>query len=418
MKAIVATVLLSVVVATAADQLPHEKTFRNLSVSVPKLAQAPTLDGTIHPDEWAGAGLAPRLVVFEREERLTDEKGKFYFGYTDDALWVAWQIQRPKDALAPKAIITKPDASFFRTNDSIEFMLNCTPAGKDRPRGRDFYLCWNALGTKYDRREALTAQQSADMQWTGDWQAVSRKDSDLGWEGEARIPLAILEGAEKPAAGGRWRFQLCENRSTPEPLVALAGYQLDWFVMCDFPTLLFTGNDGVFVRVLDSGAMAEAGNGGLILELVNPGTAARTVLPHLRFYKRKANALSPISYLRAFDQSRDRPEDLAGTGKVALFLADDVVSKQLLDESYDLVKEHKDPVALAPGTRQTIDFTLPKAAGDYVVIYDVRDADEMKLIVGGALPFMIPEPLALVTRNFLLLDKSISAHVDLRYVDG
>ena len=230
-----------------------DKTFRDLFVSVPVLKQAPTLDGTINAEEWAGAGMAPRLVIFEREERLTDFQGKYYYGYTDDALWVAWQIQRPKVALAPKAIVTKPDTSFWRTDDAIEFMLNCTPAGKDRRTGRDFYLCWNAIGTKYDRREALTAQQSADMSWTGDWQAVSRKDSPIGWEGEARIPFSILEGAEKPAAGGRWRFQFCENRSTPEPLVALAGFQDNWFWSRDFPHFLFTGKEGVFARVLEIG---------------------------------------------------------------------------------------------------------------------------------------------------------------------
>jgi hypothetical protein len=401
-----------------------DKTFRDLFVSVPLLKQAPTLDGTVNADEWAGAGMAPRLVIFEREERLTDSQGKFYFGYTDDALWVAWQIQRPKDALAPKAIITSPDTSFWRTDDAIEFMLNCTPAGKDRPRGRDFYICWNAIGTKYDRREALTAQQSADMNWTGDWKAVSRTDSPIGWEGEARIPFAILEGAEKPAAGGRWRFQFCENRSTPEPFVALAGFQDDWFWSRDFPHFLFTGKEGVFARVLDSGAMADAGKGGLILELVNPGSAPRTVVPTMRFYKRKPDALSQVSYLRAFDQSRDRPEDIAGTGKVALLLPDDKVSQDLLNESYTLVKELKDPLTLAPNERTTLDFTIPKAAGDYVVIYDVRYAEgqaapaERPLIAGGALPFWIPEPLAVITRNFLLLDKTIEVRADLRYVDG
>lgn len=410
--------------SSAGSTNEYEKSFRNLSVSVPPLKQAPTLDGTINPDEWAGAGMAPRLVMFEREERLTDFQGKYYYGYTDDALWVAWQIQRPKDALAPKAIVTKPDTGFWRTDDSIEFMLNCTPGGKDRTRGRDFYLCWNALGTKYDRREALTAQQSADLAWTGDWQAVSRKDSPIGWEGEARIPLAILEGAEKPAAGGRWRFQFCENRSTPEPIVALAGFQDNWFWSRDFPHFLFTGKEGVFVRVLDSGAMADAGKGGVVLELVNPGSAARTVVPTLRFHQRKATALSPVSYLRAFDQSRDRPEDIAGTGKVALFLPDDKVSNDLLNESYTLVKELKEPVTLAPGERKTIDCTIPKAAGDFVVIYDVRYADgqapqgERAFIAGAALPFLIPEPLAIVTRNFLLLNHSIEVRADLRYVDG
>jgi hypothetical protein len=232
----------------AAEPLRHEQPFRNLSVSVPKLAQPPTLDGTVDPSEWAGAGMAPRLVMFDREgdDRLTDERAHFYFGYTDDALWMAWQIERPREALAPKATITQPDRSFWRSDDTIELMLNCTPAGKDRPTGRDYYLIWNALGTKYDRSEALSGATS--MEWTGDWKAVTRPDSELGWEGELRIPLAILEGAETPSAGVRWRFQLAENRATPEPLVSLAGFAMRWGDSRDFPTLLLTGDDGVFAR--------------------------------------------------------------------------------------------------------------------------------------------------------------------------
>ena len=78
----------------AADTPKVDRPYRYLYVSGPKLAKAPTIDGTVNPDEWAGAGMAPRLVIFEREERLMDSQAKFYFGYTDDALWVAWQFVR------------------------------------------------------------------------------------------------------------------------------------------------------------------------------------------------------------------------------------------------------------------------------------------------------------------------------------
>ena len=250
--------LCAVAIAHAAEQLPHEATFRNLSVSVPPLAQAPKLDGTVDPAEWAGAGMMPRLVFYDGEDRVTDEAGKFYLGYTEDALWLAWQIQRPKHAIAPQANITQPDRTFATMDDALELILNCRPDSKDRAVGRDFYLIWNVRGTKYDRREALGAV-TPEMKWTGDWKAVSRTVPEFGWEGEARFPLAMLEGVEKPGAGVRWRFQLVENRATPANYVATAGYQLRWTEARVYPTLLFAVHDGVFVRVLDSGAMATAG---------------------------------------------------------------------------------------------------------------------------------------------------------------
>jgi hypothetical protein len=194
-------------------------------VSVPKLAKAPTLDGTVDPAEWAGAGMAPRLNGFEREDRLMDETQRFYWGYTDDALWLAWQIQRPKDAVAPKAVITQPDKSFWRTDDAIEFMLNPRAHSKLRKSGRDFYMVWNAIGTKYDRRENFESEVTDGIRWNGAWETKSRTVPDFGWEGEVRFPLAMLEGHEKPGPGVYWIYQLCENRATPEPLVATAGYQ-------------------------------------------------------------------------------------------------------------------------------------------------------------------------------------------------
>jgi len=415
-KVSAAAMMLVANLAGADQSLPHELTFRNLSVSVPKLAQAPTLDGTVDPAEWAGAGMMPRMVTFESDDHLTDEVGKFYIGYTDDALWLAWQIQRPKDALAPKAVITQPDRSFWHTDDAIELMINCTPEGREKMNNRDYYMIWNAIGTKYDRRDPRLAPGPA-LAWTGDWKAMSRTVPDFGWEGEVRVPLDILAGAEKPAGGVRWRFQLCQNLATPDAKVLLSGFQMNWGAFRDYPTLFFTGDQGVFVRVLDSGAMAAENKAGVVLELVNPGTAARTVTPKLRFYKRKPDATSIIPYLRAFDQSRDRSEDVKGEGKVRVMISDEELSKQILADSYTLVKEQKEPVTLPPNQRQTIDFTITKEPGDYLVFYDVRDS-EGKVIAGAPLPFVMPEPLAVTTRNFFLVDKSIEVSADMRYVPG
>jgi len=114
-----------------------------------------------------------------------------------------------------------------------------------------------------------------------------------------------------------------------------------------------------------------------------------TVVPRLKFYKRKPNAPSQLPYLRAFDQGRDRPEDLIGKGKVALFIPDEQVSGQLLGENYNLVREAKDAVTLAAGERKVIDFTVEKDYGDFLIIYDVRDAGG-RLIAGGPLPFVVP----------------------------
>jgi hypothetical protein len=81
-----ATIIASLVLCSSAfaeiTTLPstprHEKTFRNLSVPVPKLHAAPKLDGTVDPAEWANTGVAPRMTLWERGDLLTDTQGRFY----------------------------------------------------------------------------------------------------------------------------------------------------------------------------------------------------------------------------------------------------------------------------------------------------------------------------------------------------
>jgi hypothetical protein len=111
--------------------------------------------------------------------------------------------------------------------------------------------------------------------------------------------------------------------------------------------------------------MAGAGKGGIVLELVNPGRAPQTVQPSLKLFQRKPEAPSTQTYLRAFDQSRDRPEAVAEQTKVALMLNDEQLSKKLLDENYTLLREQAEPVTLPPGGRSQLDFAVanePKCA--------------------------------------------------------
>jgi hypothetical protein len=402
----------------------HELTLRNVTVPVPKLAQAPTIDGKVDSAEWAGAGISPRSVPYEGDDLLMASQHRYFFGYTDDAFYMAWQIQRPKGAIEPKATIQTPDTPFWRTDDAIEFYLLVGPDKENKRSGWDYHVQWNAAGARYDRRVIPGAKDSVDVKWNGPWKTVSRTVPDFGWEGETYIPLAMLEGADKPGPGAYWLTKLCENRATPEPIVALMGFQENWFWSVDCPTLMFSGEQAVVARVLDCGAMAEASKSGLVLELVNRGAAPRTVVPKLAMYKRKANSPSTQSYLRAFDQARDRPADLAGAGKVALFVPDDKLAGDFIAENYDKVKELSEPVTLAAGQRLTLDFTTGKEAGNFLVLYDVRYAEgqapagERSVIAGGPLPYAVPEPLAVATRNFLLTDQSVQVRADLRYIAG
>ncbi len=402
-------------VLRAADTQETDKPYRYLYVSGPKLKAAPTMDGVVNGNEWAGAGMAPRLYHTE-DDRLLDLESKFYFGYTDEAFYIAFQIQRPEGAIEPRAGIIERDKSFWRQDDGLEFWLNSLPGPRSHPAIRDFYLMWNARGTHYDRRD-----KDGNLKFDPDWQSVCRTVPGYGWEGEVRLPFKEFEPTQVPKTGDEWRYCLMDNQSTPFPHIGMSGWwpAPDWSYYAKddtFTRLRFTGDAGVFVRVLESGVLRGAGTGGGRFEVVNPGTQPQKIAAKLKFYRKKADAKSKLSYLRSFEQSRDKG-GTSDAGKVLLMVADDKLSEMIITENFDAVQEKSEDVTLNAGERKTIDFALADKVGDYLLLYEFRGADG-KLIAGGPLPFLIPEPLEVKFANFFLVDQSVTAKIDLRYIPG
>ena len=399
----------------ASDTNEVDKPYRYLYVSGPKLAKAPTIDGTVNADEWAGAGMAPRLYHLE-EDRLMDLESKFYFGYTDEAFYLAFQIQRPEGAIEPRAGIVDRDKSFWRQDDGIELWLNSLPGPRPNPAMRDFYLMWNARGTHYDRRD-----KDGNLKFDPDWQSVCRTVPGYGWEGEVRLPFKEFAPMQAPKAGDEWRYALMDNQSTPFPQIGMSGWwpSPDWSYYAKddtFTRLRATGDNGVFVRVLDSGLLRGTSKGGAVFEVVNPGSQPQKIAGKLKLYRKKADAKSKLSYLRSFEQSRDKGST-SDAGKVLLMVADDKLSETIIAENYDSMKETNEELALNAGERRSIDFVLADKVGDYLLLYEFKGADG-KLIAGGPLPFIIPEPLEVKFANFFLVDKSVTAKIDLRYIPG
>src|SRR5688500_11270762 len=58
---------------------------------------------------------------------------------------------------------------------------------------------------------------------------------------------------------------------------------------------------------------------------------------------------------------------------------------------------------------------VAKQIGDYLLLYEFRDSAG-KLIAGAPLPFVVPAALEVKYAGFFLVDKSVTADIDLRYV--
>ncbi len=394
---------------TAAEANPQ----RYLTIAVPTLKTAPKIDGTVDAAEWKDAGMAPRLVVID-DDHLTDLEARYYYGITDDALYVAFQIQRPEGSAEPRAAIVDRDRSMWRNDDAVELWLSCLPTNKPiKQRSREFYFMWNARGTQFDRMDVPTP----NAKWNPDWQCVSRTVPGYGWEGEVRIPLKQMPGVVAPQAGDEWLASFMDNQSTPFPRVAISAWSAGWTQITDYPHLRFTGADAPFVRVLDSGLMrAGDAHGGAIFEAVNPGTGPQKINAKLKLYRKKSDSKTPLTFLRSFEQSRDTTGS-SDQGKVLLFVADDKLIASILSDGYDLVTEKSEEIALGAGERKTIDFAAAKQVGDYVLFYEFRGADG-KLIAASPLQFVVPAPMDVKFANYFLTSGSTTATIDLTHIPG
>ena len=85
-------------VALAGD--PKDLRRYNL-IAVPKIAVAPKIDGLVEKREWYGASMLPRLIRAGKGT-TSEECVRLYLCHDTNAVYIAFQIDRPDNALAPQ----------------------------------------------------------------------------------------------------------------------------------------------------------------------------------------------------------------------------------------------------------------------------------------------------------------------------
>ena len=287
-------------------------------VTAARLPAAPTLDGRVGTEEWAGAARITGLLEAKSGERAADQSA-FYLGYDDTHLYLAMtgdftEVARVNPALVyekflkvegdPKQddlieAILAPD--YFRADlkqlgdwtDEKQHPQCYSPksAGdtfiQSRPVGdwREFRF----LANGGEWRKAVAFGPDAGENKPGlKWETASSASS-AGWQFEARIPLAALADAPKP--GDEWGLQLARlwrHLKQENDLWAWGHRQPDGIekgmharlAEPDLPAgmgiLRFGAADEPVVRVLQTGALDQR-EVDWRAEIVNPASEARNV---------------------------------------------------------------------------------------------------------------------------------------------
>jgi hypothetical protein len=184
-------------------------------VTAVKAERAPTIDGAISPDEWAGAARLENFMQFEPHKgKPAMQKTLAYLLYDDAYIYIGvcayddqpdkiiarhgqrdGQVRMPQ---APRDPVAMPDDAIVVFLDTFHDSRTC------------YFFATNPLGTQTDG----TVQDNGriwDATWDAVWQVAARKVKD-GWSAEFAIPLRSLRF--RTGRGRTWGFNILRSRQS------------------------------------------------------------------------------------------------------------------------------------------------------------------------------------------------------------
>ena len=170
-------------------------------VTVPHVAGAITIDGTLDDAAWASAVTLSAFEHYQNSEQQQFE-GRLYpttcrLVYDDDALYIGCSMDHQGVELHEHENVGKRDGSIFFNSDTIEVFIAPAPVV-----GEYYHLAADHTQTIYDER-----RPGEGSNWNGEWQVGVNKGDGV-WRLEMRIPFATV-GAQTPQPGAIWRANIC-----------------------------------------------------------------------------------------------------------------------------------------------------------------------------------------------------------------
>lgn len=374
--------LLSVCFAAAvssAEDLNH----RLPLITAPLMEKAPQVDGAVDKGEWLRA--AQGLPLIDRNAaRLTDEITVYWVGYTADALYLAFRIDRPLYALAPSP------------EDRIEFFVQPV-------EGKPDY--WFAVQSDGVVREGIR-HATTDQGWSEPWDHKVRT-TETGWEGEMRIPFKSLGLDQAPEPGAAWRLLVMENRRTPHGTLVISswlGDGGDWPAKDKMGILRFGSAATPAVRPLSAGPI-NPDEAGILLETVGGVSAVKL--------QAKAGLYRSVRAVTAeVDDGQGGDIWIPVTAELNFFQLLDTDNLPDALKNYEAVQEFGEDFEQKPAVAQRLSWVASTEPGKYVLLYSVRDASSGQALATGTLPFEQRAAFAVEALPFLVSAGVVSVRAD------
>lgn len=193
----------------------------NPTIALPLRLKAPTIDGAIGEEEWAGA---TRQIGFSShgKRRLTSREGLFWLGSDGKELFIAVKTELPPEGGLLTRVQPKENADVqaYR-DDSLELWFDPFRSAK----GQERICCQiivNALGALYDIAHERTKGMTSTA-WRVNWRFASKEfvvrpsgrvAAERWWCVEIAIPLAAFD-FKGGLAGSEWGIRIGRNWQQP-----------------------------------------------------------------------------------------------------------------------------------------------------------------------------------------------------------
>lgn len=200
-------------------------------VTIPKLHQAPRIDGVVNDDEWTAAAAVTGLANVQTMMAMP-EPTVFFLGYDAQRLYIGIRAFRSNAQLIDSACHVRDGAVYL--DDAVEIFLR--PDGK----GPHYQFIGNSFGTIYDSFDGKNA-------WNGDWEFKTHH-SDRFWSGEVAIEWSEL-GRSAPKPGETWTLNFCRELSKMSEIASWALIHRSYGQPDRFGKAVFSA-DGTAARVL------------------------------------------------------------------------------------------------------------------------------------------------------------------------
>ncbi len=244
---------------------------------IPRLAKPPTIDGVIDPAEWAGACEMDAQVSQGAAHAFLPRSVTWYLGWDATNLYLAC-----RSPLAPnervKRVARQPVGSTVMMDDSIELWLD--PRGRNEGEHLASYVqaMVNALGITY-YKQTFPKIGAINNAWKPDWRIACKLAPDFSavtWE--LAMPASSFDLPQPNRAGDPWGLMLARNfmyQAWDQSAMAWRFPGFGFSVNSDYP--VFTLADGAPVVKFHSPLPIMRGRAYADVDILNPAAVPVTL---------------------------------------------------------------------------------------------------------------------------------------------